>query len=91
MSLFASSIFRNRFAGGMFQNVRRFADSTRLDVLGRFSRDGERIAFVSDRNGWARVWGRQPRRFGVELAVDWHARWALVEGARLEIDSARAC
>ena len=46
--------------GGVFQSVRRFADSTRLDVPGPFSKDGERVAFVSDRNGWVRV-GGQPR------------------------------
>ena len=34
----------------------RFADSTRLPMSGPFSRNGERVAFVSDRNGWARVW-----------------------------------
>lgn len=42
--------------GGVFQSVRRFADSTRLDVPGPFSKDGARVAFLSDRNGWARVW-----------------------------------
>ena len=47
---------RGPLAGGVFQSVRRFADSTRLDVPGPFSTNGERVAFVSDRNGWARVW-----------------------------------
>jgi Tol biopolymer transport system component/DNA-binding winged helix-turn-helix (wHTH) protein len=37
-------------------SVARFSDSTRIDVPGRFSRDGERVAFVSDRTGWAEAW-----------------------------------
>jgi hypothetical protein len=36
---------------GVFQSDRRFADSTRLDVPGPFSKDGERVAFPSDQNG----------------------------------------
>ena len=48
-------------AGDVFQSVSRFADSTRLDVPGPFSKDGERIAFVSDRNGWVACVGGQPR------------------------------
>lgn len=31
----------------------QFSDSTRIDFPGRFSRDGERVAFLSDRTGWA--------------------------------------
>ena len=34
----------------------RFSDSTRLDFPGRFSRNGQQIAFLSDRNGWAEAW-----------------------------------
>ena len=36
--------------------VSRFSDSTRVDFPGRFSRSGEQIAFLSDRDGWAEVW-----------------------------------
>jgi Tol biopolymer transport system component len=33
-----------------------FCDSTRMDAPGRFSRDGARYAFTSDRNGSQEVW-----------------------------------
>jgi Tol biopolymer transport system component len=43
-------------SGEAFESVSRFADSTRVDVSGHFSRDGERVAFVSDRAGSGDVW-----------------------------------
>jgi eukaryotic-like serine/threonine-protein kinase len=42
-------------AGGGFAES-RFSDSTRVDFPGRFSRSGEQIAFLSDRNGSAEAW-----------------------------------
>ena len=33
-----------------------FCDATRMDVPGRFSRDGTQVAFVSDRGGSQQVW-----------------------------------
>ena len=37
---------------GRLDVVAPFSDSTRIDFPGRFSRDGERVAFVSERTGW---------------------------------------
>jgi hypothetical protein len=37
-------------------SVAQFSDSTRIDFPGRFSRDGDRVAFLSDRTGWAEAW-----------------------------------
>jgi Tol biopolymer transport system component len=39
-----------------FDGLTQWSDSTRIDVPGRFSRDGERVAFLSDRTGWAEAW-----------------------------------
>jgi Tol biopolymer transport system component len=36
------------------------SDSTRIDCNVRFSRNGERIAFVSSRTGWAEAWVTSP-------------------------------
>src|SRR4029077_9187426 len=36
--------------------VTPFCDSTRVDMPGRFSRDGRHLAFESDRNGDAQIW-----------------------------------
>ena len=33
-----------------------FCDATRMDTAGRFSRDGSKVAFVSDRGGSQQVW-----------------------------------
>ena len=79
--------------GGVFQSVRRFADSTRLDVPGRFSRGGERIAFVSDRNGWARVWVANRDGSGLQAVTTLKATELLIggwsrDGTRLVVDAA---
>lgn len=42
-----------------------FSDATRMDAPGRFSRDGTRVAFVSDRSGHQQVW--VARRDGSDL------------------------
>ena len=80
-------------ADGVFQNVRRFADSTRLDVPGRFSRGGERIAFVSDRNGWARVWVANRDGSGLQAVTTLKATELLIggwsrDGTQLVVDAA---
>jgi Tol biopolymer transport system component len=41
---------------GAFATVTPFCDSTRVDMPGRFSKDGRRVAFESDRNGDAQIW-----------------------------------
>jgi len=41
---------------GVFATATPFCDSTRVDMPGRFSRDGSRLAFESDRNGDAQIW-----------------------------------
>jgi len=40
----------------VFATVTPFCDSTRIDMPGRFSRDGRQLAFESDRNGDAQIW-----------------------------------
>jgi Tol biopolymer transport system component/DNA-binding winged helix-turn-helix (wHTH) protein len=42
--------------GDVFQNVERFADSTRIELPGSFSPQGDRIAFASNRSGSLNVW-----------------------------------
>jgi Tol biopolymer transport system component len=79
--------------GGVFQSVRRFADSTRLDVPGPFSKDGERLAFVSDRNGWARVWVANRDGSGVQPLTTLKATELVIggwsrDGQRIVVDAA---
>ena len=50
---------------GTITGVQRFCDATRVDMPGRFSPDGEHVAFVSDRTGSAQVW--IARRDGSDL------------------------
>jgi Tol biopolymer transport system component/DNA-binding winged helix-turn-helix (wHTH) protein len=84
---------RGSLAGDVLGTVSRFADATQLDVPGRFSTDGEQIAFVSDRNGWARVWvaNRDGSRLrpvttlrATELMIGGWSR----DGTRLVVDAA---
>ena len=79
--------------GGVFQSVRRFADSTRLDVPGPFSKDGERVAFLSDRNGWSRVWVANRDGSGVQPLTTLKATELVIggwsrDGQRIVIDAA---
>jgi Tol biopolymer transport system component len=53
-----------------------FCHSTRVDVPGRFSRDGSLVAFVSDRNGSQQVW--VARRDQSELRSITHLQDAIV-------------
>jgi len=79
--------------GGVFQSVRRFADSTRLDVPGPFSKDGERLAFVSDRNGWVRLWVANRDGSGVQPLTTLKATELVIggwsrDGQRIVVDAA---
>lgn len=79
--------------GGVFQSVRRFADSTRLDVPGPFSKDGERLAFVSDRNGWVRLWVANRDGSGVRPLTTLKATELVIggwsrDGQRIVVDAA---
>jgi len=80
-------------AGDVFQSVRRFADSTRLDAPGPFSEDGERIAFVSDRNGGVRVWVANRDGAGVQPVTTLKATELVIgswsrDGQRIVVDAA---
>ena len=81
--------------GDVFQNIRRFSDSTRVDVPGRFSRDGKQVAFLSDRTGWAEVWIANADGSQLRQATTLRATELLIGGwspdsRRLVIDAAIA-
>ena len=46
----------NPGSGEAIGNAQPFADSTRIDCPGRFSRNGTRVAFLSSRTGWVEAW-----------------------------------
>jgi Tol biopolymer transport system component/DNA-binding winged helix-turn-helix (wHTH) protein len=82
-------------AGDVFQSIGRFADSTRVDVPGRFSRDGKQVAFVSDRTGWAEVWIANVDGSGLRQATTLHATELLIgswshDSRRMVIEAAIA-
>ena len=82
-------------AGDVFQSIGRFSDSTRVDVPGRFSRDGKQVAFLSDRTGWAEVWIANADGSGLRQATTLHATELLIGGwspdsRRMVIDAAIA-
>lgn len=76
-----------------FDHVAPFADSTRIDVPGAFSRDGERVAFLSDRTGWAEVWVANRDGSGLHQVTTMRATelgigaWS-PDGRRIVIDAA---
>jgi Tol biopolymer transport system component/DNA-binding winged helix-turn-helix (wHTH) protein len=78
-----------------FDRVTQLFDSTRVDYPGRFSRDGERVAFLSDRTGWAEAWVANRDGSGLHQATTMHATelgiggWS-PDGRRLVIDAAIA-
>ena len=76
-----------------FDRITQLSDSTRVDFPGRFSRDGQHVAFLSDRTGWAEAWVanrdgsrlRQVTRMrATELGI---GGWS-PDGQRLVIDAA---
>jgi Tol biopolymer transport system component/DNA-binding winged helix-turn-helix (wHTH) protein len=75
--------------------VAQFADSTRVDVPGRFSRDGARVAFLSDRTGWAEAWVANRDGSGLHQMTKLRATelgiggWS-PDGRRIVIDAAIA-
>ena len=82
-------------AGDVFQSISHFSDSTRVDVPGRFSRDGKQVAFLSDRTGWAEAWIANVDGSGLRQATTLHATELLIgswspDGRRIVIDAAIA-
>ena len=82
-------------AGDVFQSIGHFSDSTRVDVPGRFSRDGKQVAFLSDRTGWAEVWIANADGSGLRQATTLHATELLIgswspDRRRMVIDAAIA-
>ena len=81
--------------GDVFQSIGHFSDSTRVDVPGRFSRDGKQVAFLSDRTGWAEVWIANADGSGLRQATTLHATELLIgswspDSRRMVIDAAIA-
>ena len=76
-------------------SVAQFSDSTRIDFPGRFSRDGERVAFLSDRTGWAEAWVANRDGSGLHQVTTMRATelgiggWS-PDGRRIVIDAAIA-
>jgi Tol biopolymer transport system component len=56
---------RSTTSAGVMATVTPFCDATRMDMPGRFSRDGTHVAFTSDRSGNWQVW--VAGRSGAEL------------------------
>lgn len=79
--------------GDRLVTVRRFADSTRLDVPGRFSNNGEQIAFVSDRSGGTRVWVANRDGSGLRPVTTFKANELMIggwsrDGTQIVVDAA---
>jgi Tol biopolymer transport system component len=81
--------------GGMMQGVLPFAPATRTDIPGRFSPDGSRVAFVSNRSSAnLELWvadndGGRPRQItALDSAVRVHAGSWSSDGKRLLFDAA---
>jgi Tol biopolymer transport system component/DNA-binding winged helix-turn-helix (wHTH) protein len=76
-------------------SVAQFSDSTRVEFPGRFSRDGDRVAFLSDRTGWAEAWVAHRDGSGLHQVTTMRATelgiggWS-PDGRRLVIDAAIA-
>ena len=80
---------------GRLDSVAQFSDSTHVDFPGRFSRDGERVAFLSDRTGWAEAWVANRDGSGLHRVTTMRATelgiggWS-PDGRRIVIDAAIA-
>jgi Tol biopolymer transport system component len=76
-------------------SVAQFSDSTHVDFPGRFSRDGQRVAFLSDRTGWAEAWVANRDGSGLHRVTTMRATelgiggWS-PDGRRIVIDAAIA-
>ena len=78
--------------GDVFQNVERFSDSTRIELPGAFSPQGDRIAFASDRSGSLNVWLANRDGSGLRQLTSFTATDLLVgnwspDGRELVIDA----
>ena len=67
-------------AAGAISSVTRFSDATRIDAPGRFSRDGARVAFTSDRSGNQQIWVADRNESGIR-------RLTTLEGASVNAGS----
>jgi len=80
---------------GRLDGVAQFSDSTHVDYPGRFSRDGGRVAFLSDRSGWAEAWvanrdGSDLHRVTTMRATELGIGGWSPDGRRIVIDAAIA-
>jgi Tol biopolymer transport system component/DNA-binding winged helix-turn-helix (wHTH) protein len=64
--------------GEIFKVVDRFYDSTRWDVPGPFSHDGNQVALGSDRTGWPEVWVANTDGSGLKSLTTIHAAEMLI-------------
>ena len=67
-------------AAGGISSVKRFCDAARIDAPGRFSRDGARVAFTSDRSGNQQIWVADRNESGIR-------RLTTLEGASVNAGS----
>ena len=78
--------------GNTFQKVERFSDSTRIELPGSFSPQGDRIAFASDRSGSLNLWVANRDGSGLRQLTSFTAADLLIgnwstDGRQLVVDA----
>lgn len=78
--------------GDTFQKVERFSDSTRIELPGSFSPQGDRIAFASDRSGSLNLWVANRDGSGLRQLTSFTAADLLIgnwstDGRQLVVDA----